>query len=130
MANVFDNLVAQHNAALNTPRHTFTIPKKLVEETGYMTVTLRELIGLDEVNAHVSAADSGAKLAFELVKKSLVRLEHAKSGPLELTAENVDLAFGSLPPKVRNLVLAAYQEIHNPKNDEITDFLGSRLVSV
>lgn len=132
------DLQAAAEAAHNTPRHTFTFPPSLQKETGYVSVTMRELTGHDEL---VAAGASGASMtsgsqlagaasiAKELAQLSLVEIERA-AGTTKVDAHNAATVFGDMPPKVRNLVLGAYGEIHNPRGDEVESFFASRSVRV
>lgn len=129
-------LQAAAEAANSTPRHTFQFPPSLVKETGFVSVTLRELTGHDELVAagatsmasisHSQVAGA-ASIAKELAQLSLVEVVRL-SGTTKVDANNAAQVFGDLPPKIRNLVLAAYGEIHNPRGDEVEAFLGSRSV--
>lgn len=114
---------------------TFTFPDKpdnLQKETGFKSVTLRELSPGAESAALSRAAMDGAKLMHELVKESLVRAVKVEGETMEITTadETVDIFWSSLGPKGRTLVTAAYNHINQPKPAEAADFLASASISV
>lgn len=134
------DLQAAAAAANDTPRHKFTFPPSLQKETGFVSVTMRELTGHDEIVATgASGASMGggmasqvvgaANIAKELSQLSLVEVERV-AGITKVDANNAAQVFTDMPPKIRNLVLGAYGEIHNPRGDEVEAFFASRSVRV
>ena len=114
---------------------TFTFPltpDNLQRETGFKSITLRELSPSAESSALSRAAMDGAKLMHELVKESLVRAVKAEGETMEITTadESVDIFWSSIGPKGRTLVTAAYNHLNQPRPAEAADFLASATVSV
>ena len=113
---------------------TFTFPgapDNLQRETGFQSITLRELSPSSESSALSRASMDGAKLMHELVKESLVRAVKAEGDTMEISTadESVDIFWASIGPKGRTLVTAAYNHLNQPKPSEAADFLASATVS-
>lgn len=90
------------------------------------SVGLVELTASQEIEATSSSRTDTSKMAFELAKRSLVEVNGEKFPDL-VTAERV---WNRMPAKVRQLVMNAYVEIHNPQEEDTADFLASRVAKV
>ena len=62
-------------------------------------------------------------MAYELAKQSLVEVNDKVLNEGDGTK---DRAWIDMKPKARNLVLVAYNELHNPDDENVADFLNSR----
>lgn len=103
----------------------FTLPPSLangVKEIGMVTLSADE-----ELQAFKRSKNDTAKMAAELTKTSIVEVN---GKPVGLADGSVDAFWSDLDPKVRQLVLTAYSELHSPKDEEAASFLKSRKVRV
>lgn len=109
------------------PVHTFNVPESLAASTGVKSVGMVELNALDELQAAKKAKGDAMRLAYELAKSALVEVNGEK---LSAGDGSLESAWLRMNPKVRNLVLAAYGELHSPPDGSVDDFLKSRQVKV
>lgn len=91
------------------------------------SVGVVELSAEEELQATRRARGDAIRLAFELAKTSLhevngVKLNHADG--------SADKTWNDMPPKLRNLVLQAYTELHSPEDDAALVFKASRKIKV
>ena len=88
---------------------------------------LVELTAGEEVTASESAASTGYGALYELAKAALVEVNGTR-----LTHEggHKDALWNALNPKVRDLVIAAYRDLHQPEKEEVDSFLHSRTARV
>lgn len=107
--------------------HTFTVPAQLAEQTGVSSVGLVELTALDELGAAKRAKGDAMRLAYELSKSALAEVNGEK---LSFADGSLDRTWAVIHPKIRNMVLAAYSELHSPPEGSVDDFLKSRQVKV
>lgn len=107
--------------------HTFTVPEAVAAQTGVKSVGLVELTALDELAAAKKAKGDTTRLAYELSKAALVEINGEK---MSLVDGSLDRAWVKLHPIIRNMVLAAYSELHAPPEGSVDDFLKSRQVKV
>lgn len=107
--------------------HTFTVPAKLAEQTGVSSVGLVELTALDELGAAKRAKGDTTRLAYELSKAALAEVNGEK---LSFADGSLDRVWVKLHPIIRNMVLAAYGDLHAPPEGSVDDFLKSRQVKV
>lgn len=110
------------------PVHLFSVPGKLSSETDIQEVGLITLTADEELQAYKRAGQKdNAKLATELAKAALVEFN---GKPLKLADGTVDTFWKNLDPRVRQLVLSAYAELHGADEDDQKSFLASRKVRV
>lgn len=125
-----ESLAAAAQAALNTPKHTYTVPAKL-QKFGVKSITLRELTATDELAAADEArVGNNASVAYAMLKRSLVSYVRPDGTVVKFDANNIDSTFGSFNPKIRTLALVAYNEIHNASSEDSEDFLKSHQIEV
>lgn len=117
----------------NRTVYTFTVPKKLQgtndEEQGTMkveTVGLVELRGGEEIEAAERAQNNLVRGNVELVKAA-VRWVNGKA--VHSYDGSVDKVWNRCDPRVRGLILNAFQRIHTPEKIDTETFLGSVSVS-
>lgn len=106
--------------------HSYEVPASL-RGYGIESIGVIELKAGEELMATKRAQSDPMRLAFELAKESLRRVNNAPVSTADGTADSV---WDSMHPKVRNLVVSAYGDVHQPKNAELADFLTSRQVQV
>jgi len=107
------------------PVYVYEVPENV---GGDVTVVgLVELTAEEEVLATKRAKNDPIRLAYELAKQCLVEVN---GQPVKLADGSADTAWGKMNPKVRNLVLSAYAELHSPPEGAAEDFLRSRQVRV
>lgn len=110
----------------NRVRFTYTVPEALARESGVSSVTMVHLTAMDEMGATKRAGMDAMRVAYELAKASLYALDG--KGFSAVNSEK-DIKWQAMHPKIRALVVQAYQRIHQPKEDDAVDFLGSEVVS-
>jgi len=102
------------------PVHFFKVPKGI---GGVLRVGLVELTTGEQLEAAARARGDSVRLQFELAKQCLVQVNEEK---LSLGDMTLDKKWGSLHPKVVNLIAAGYQSLHVPEEEEAAAFLASR----
>lgn len=107
------------------PIFEFDIPEPLAD--GIKKVGLIELTADEELQATRRSRGDTHRLAYELAKQSLSEVNGEKVG---LANGSVDKAWNDMSPKIRNLVLTAYAELHAPPENAAEAFLKSRKVKV
>lgn len=107
---------------------TFKLPAEIADRPGCpKTIGVKELTGLDEVDAANRAGGDQARLAFEMARASLVRSD---GNSVHLADGTADVLWEALGPKGRRLVITAYTKVNNPLQVEAKDFLDSQTVTV
>jgi hypothetical protein len=107
------------------PVYEFEIPTSL--GCPLKSVCLVELTVEEELQATKRARGDQFRLAWELARQSLVMVD----GKAVTTADDTsDRAWEAMPPTVRQLVLGAYADLHQPQDDAVTAFRASRKVRV
>jgi len=106
---------------------TYTLPAAIAAALDTKSVTLVELTAGEEMMATKRAMNDPIRLAWEMPKESL----RAVNG-VELSAADgsIDEAWETMHPKARSFVMAAYNQLHNPAQDDISVFLQSRQAEV
>lgn len=104
---------------------TFDIPESIIELTGttVKSIGFVELTAAEEMAATKRSRQDPLRLATELTKQALVEVNGQR---VSIGNQSVDKAWEDMPAKVRSLALAAYNEIHNPEEEEQKAFLKSR----
>ena len=122
--------LAEHIRDTSTPErqmYEYDIPPKMAKTTGITSVGLVQLTADEEITSAKRARNDNMRLAYELVKASLVAVNGKK---VSLADGSADTAWNKMDPKVRALVLQAYAELHNAPEESVEDFLASRKVKV
>lgn len=114
-------------ATMQRPVHLFTIPPKLAAEAGVSEVGLITLTSDEELAATKRGNRDTAKMATELAKTALVE---ADGKALKLGDGSVDTFWKTLDPRLRQLVLTAYAELHGADEEDSKAFLASRKARV
>lgn len=105
---------------------TYKVPAKDWPD-GPKELTLVELTPDEELLALARAAGRPGARTQELVKQCVVGADAAVLSPAD---SSVDELWGKMPSRVRELVTAAYQRIHLPKEEEVDDFLATEKATV
>ena len=107
------------------PVYRYTVPPKLsgdIKSVGLVQITCDE-----ELRATKRSRNDSHRLAYELTQQALVE---ANGNKLSEADGSRDSVWSKMSPKVRNLVLLAYAQLHSPEDDESSDFLKSQEVTV
>jgi len=110
--------------------HVYELPENLLVSLGtdkWKSVTLVELTAAEEQAAMKRCKSDPMRLAVEFAKQALVEVNGEK---VSLGNQSVDRAWDEFPSKMRSLVMSAYNEIHNPSEEEQAGFLKSRTTRV
>ena len=119
------NPVQEAAKSIPRPIHVFDVPSGLDPEV--KSVGLIELTADEELQATRRSHGDTMRLAYELVKQAIVDVNGAKVGIADGT---VDIALNKMVPKLRQLVMGAYGELHAPSEDASQAFFKSRKVRV
>jgi hypothetical protein len=107
--------------------HTFTIPKTLLWEGGPAKVGFKPLSSAQELLASKLGRFDVMKSQYEAVKLSLAELD----GKAVTNNEgDVDQFWEKAGPKLRTLMLGAYNKMATPSNEEDDSFFKSEAVNV
>jgi hypothetical protein len=107
--------------------HWYTIPASIAEKTGVTKIGLVELFSGEEIQAarRSKGGMQDIETAYELAKESLRWVDEKRVS----TADgSVDAFWGGNTEGLtylRQLVIGAYSQIHNPKAVDVRDFLAS-----
>ncbi len=107
------------------PTYLYDVPEGVdpqISEIGLVEVTAEE-----ELMAAKAAGREEARIAYELVKRSLCSIN---GHPVSTVDGSADKAWDEMGAKLRQLVLGAYSEIHNPQDGAAAAFLKSRRVKL
>jgi hypothetical protein len=105
---------------------TFKIPVSL-QTNGVMEIGVRELTTEEEKMAVRRVGGDSYAIAYELPKQSLCEVNGKRVSLADGTA---DKAWDTFNPQQRQLVLRAYAAVNNAKDEEVDDFLKSRVIKV
>ena len=122
--------VMQASAEKPRPVFTFTIPAALAKECGVTSVGMRMLTTEDELAAGARArlrGDTNGYLSTESLKGALCRMN---GKAISLADGSADRMLDDMHAKLRVLVIAAYNKIHQPSEDDGRDFLSSMTITV
>lgn len=103
----------------------FDFPEEITLQTDgkYTSVSMVELTAGEEMAAAKRARNDQMRLVSELVKQSIVAVNGEK---VSLANQSVDKAWEEFPAAVRQLIMAAYSQIHQVEEDATNRFLASR----
>jgi hypothetical protein len=107
--------------------HVFKVPEKLQKLVKVKTVSLYELSVEEEIMATGRAGQNLLQITYRCAEQALAAID---SRPVSLSDGTADVAYAKMHPKLRQLVVRAYNAIHNPEKDELDDFLGSQLAEI
>jgi hypothetical protein len=105
----------------------FDVPPEVAAASGVKEVGLVQLTTEEELLCFKRAKGDNAKLAMELSKAALVE---ADGKPLQSHDGSVDTFWKDAEPRLRQLILTAYADLHSAKEDDQKDFLASRRTRV
>lgn len=101
----------------------FDVPPSIAEAAGVRELGFVTLTADEELLCFQRARGNSARLAAELAKASLVEADGA---PLSGADGTVDAFFSRADPRLRQLVLTAYTELHAASQEDADAFLKSR----
>ena len=110
----------------------FTIPARLVDDCGgYTRVCFVELTANDEMAATKRCHGEPMRLAWELARESL-RYADKGEGPETISTSDasVDIFWNAVGSRCRQMLMAAFGQVHAAKPEDAADFLGSLEVRV
>jgi len=105
--------------------YAYVVPESIPGEI--KTVELTELTAEEELQAIRRANDNAMKAGYEALKQALVSVNGNR---VTVADGSADLAFDSMHPKLRNLLMAEYADLTHPSEENMKDFRGSRTVKV
>lgn len=108
----------------------FEVPERLIEKLGtdkFKSIGMVELTAAEEMAATKRSRQDPLRLAVELTKQAIVEVNGQR---VSIANQSVDKAWEEFPSKIRSLALAAYNELHNPDEEEQKGFLESRATKI
>lgn len=134
---ITDVVEASRGGAPEVALNEYEIPKSLLAlGNGVTHLGLCELTVDDELTATKRARGDSVRLAFELVRESFRSTgKRGTDGKIARTLlssadGSMDKAWAALHPKLRQLVITAYGDLHNPREADAAGFLASRVQTV
>lgn len=109
--------------------NVYTVPESIASETGVNEVGMVQLTTEEELLCFKRAKGDNARLASELSKTSLVEAmcgEERKA--LSLSDGTADTFWKDVDPKLRQLIMGAYAELHAAPEEDQEAFLKSRKI--
>lgn len=107
--------------------HVFTFPERLAKEVGYKSVGIVELTAEEQLMASARSKADPIRVAYELAKESLRAVDDTAISAVD---GSVDKVWANLNPKAMNLIIRAFNDIHNPTPEDMDSFLSSKTVRV
>jgi len=107
--------------------YEYDVPAEFGNDVVKKTIALAKLRGEDEVEATKRASGDSVRLAFELVKLSIVEIDGRKVNHGEGEEETI---WNGMEPKLRQLALAAYADLHTPSDSVTANFLKAKRMRV
>lgn len=126
-------LGAPPSAASARPLNLFNVPAALSKETGVLQIGLVALTPQEEMDGFQRAGGAGrpAALAAQQVMASLREVTTAKGRQaLSLADGTADSFWSQADPRIRNLAMLAFTDVHHVKEEDEASFLQSRQVRV
>ena len=108
-------------------RYTYDFPKTITRVSGIKKITVVELTAQEELMATKRCNNDPIRLAYEMGLQCLVAIDGKEVSLVDGTA---DKAWETMHPQARQLVMRAYNELHNVQQNDVTDFLKSRSTEV
>ena len=123
-----ENRLAEQRAAAPTREvHVFTVPPMMAEKYGTESIGLHKLKVAEEQQAAKRSKANQMGLAYELTKAALAEVDGAA---VSLAHGSSDTAWSKLDPKIRQLAMSAYINLHQPEDEEEEAFLASHTTKV
>lgn len=116
-------LAEAQRAAENRTRYTFKVPPKArMRESDPTSVTLVEITMKEQQEATRTAQANKVQVGLEMLKFAVVE---ADGKPLSWKGNEREIWLDQVSPKVRTLLLQAFNHIHAPADEDEADFLAS-----
>jgi hypothetical protein len=104
----------------------FTLPAGLSKKLGLKKVGLVELTSNEELMCASRSRNEPVRLAIELMKESVRFADGLKLNTGDGSADTFWASRKQGMSALRQLLLAAYNQVHNPTGDDTASFLQSR----
>jgi hypothetical protein len=108
----------------------YDVPERVSKMTGIQKVGVVELTSKEEMMAARRSEQDPIRLAFELAKESVRFLNDDPVNTGDGTTDTFWGTPGRGKAALRQLIIAAYGQIHNPGNEDIAAFLASQRMVV
>lgn len=112
-------------AKVQRPVYVYDIPDEYAQDC--KSFGMVQLTASDELMAARRCGSDTMKLSHEMLKQALVEINGTAVG---LADGSADTAFERMSPIVRQFVMAAYGDLHSPKEEATKSFLTTRRVKV
>jgi hypothetical protein len=109
------------------PVYLFDVPTRIAAECGVKEIGMSQLTAREQLDAIDRAQGKAAKTAIEYIYCSLRSMDGTK---LNMGDGSVEKAWAKCSPALRELIVAAYGDLHNPQEGEFEAFRASRRVVV
>lgn len=109
------------------PVHTYTIPESLRGEGVPAKVGMVQLTAGQELTASKVGGMDYTKAQYAAAKMSIVQFD---GRPVDAVNAEVDKFWERVDPRVRALILSAYNRLSSPKKEDEDSFFASEAVSV
>jgi len=103
--------------------HVFDIPPKYQTDNGITSFGLVELTAKEDLKAKRRYKGDIFKLQDELIKMSFYEFNDKKISPAE--PHRIESFWNNMPNRLRTMVIACYQKINEPDEEDLESFLGS-----
>lgn len=105
--------------------YTYTLPSTLAN--GVKSIGLRVLTAEEELRASKAGRFDLNRINYEAVKLSIAEFDGKAIGNAE---GEIDKFWNRVDPKVRSLLLQAYNKLTSPSLEETASFFGSEVIKV
>ena len=119
-------------AARQQPRmiYWFQVPPRIGEPLGIERIGMVELLTGEELMATKRVGTELVRLGFELAKEAVRFINNEPVNTGDGTADAFWGRPGKGMSKIRQLILTAYGQIHNPETEDVASFLKSLSTTV
>ncbi len=126
MTEGIDLITQQAPAAEPRAYYTYDVPEKLAKQSAIKSITLVENTAAEELMATKRSGGDPIRLALELGKQAVVAIN---GRPVSAGDASLDSAWDKMHPKVRNLVMHAYNTLHANTKEDGEAFLATCVVT-
>lgn len=115
---------------VSRPVFWYDVPEKLGVAVGVGRLGLVELSTQEVLNTTKRAAGDQIAMAFELAKEALRYVDQRRILTADGTADEFWASQTPGMSKLRQLVIAAYGQIHSPLKEDVLGFLASQTIKI
>ena len=105
--------------------YKFTIPETLRGNHGVASIKMRELTSREEIDASRVGGLDFTRAQFEATKRSICMLD---SRPVSIAGDEIDRFWEDAGPRLRALLISAFNRLHSVTQEESKDFFASQEV--